>query len=232
MARARYERDGIHCRIDNLGDVVRTLNATPEQLAEAERLTCSDLRTWVPGAVSSATSKVYNITKAEVANIKGKYSIETGYSDRGRNAGKGNVRVSSTGDRLSSIAWVFKGRKHADWTTRAGKQKRVPKARRRITKGGKTYSVPKPYETTVETYKRVRTPIRGRNGNRVFVMDGKHGLRAMVVKAGTRMTLAHGSSSIPQAIMHERVVAIWQPKLIRKAEDRFMHHSNRIFSKR
>lgn len=220
----------------------------PERLAEAERLTCSDLRTWVPGHVSTATARIYNITKAEVANIKGRYTtvnaqrprgrdrrmweismpaLDEGYTDRGRNAGKGNVRVSSEGTTLANITWIFRGRKHANWTTRAGKQRRVPKARKRIKKGNRTYSVPKPYVTTVETYRGKRTPIRGRNGNRVFVMDGKHGLRAMVVKPGSRRALAHGSSSIPQAIMNEQVVAIWRPQLITYAMQRFMYHAER-----
>lgn len=206
----------------------KELDEYPKKLANVEQRMVSDIRRWVPGHISTATAKIYAISKSEVAAIKATKAADGNYY-RGRNAGKGNVRVSSSGDTVASLTFTFRGAKHASWPTRAGKQQKVPKARKRFVKDGRIYSIPKPYVTTVETYKGQRTPIKPRGNNRVFVMQGKQGLVAMHVRAGERKPMAHGSSSIPQAITNEKVVAIWQPQLNEYILKRLANHNKQAF---
>ena len=226
--------------VSNINNAIAAVQAEKDRIATIEEMTCRDLKTWVPGHVSIATAQIYNITKAEVAQIRSrKVTVENKvgmfvpnsstvdvYKRQGRNAGKGNVRVSTNGaETIAGLVFTFKGAKHANWTTRAGKQSKVPKARKKIKKDGRKYSIPKPYVTTVETFKGQRTPITPKGTNRVFVMSGEDGkLRAMHIRPGDKRPMPHGSSSIPQAIMNKDVVAIWRPQMQAFIVKKLAHH--------
>lgn len=249
MARKRYVNNRREATfldvLSNINDTNAALMAEKKRVAQIEKATCLDLKTWVPGHVSTATAQIYNIKKSEVAQLKSQALIveeENGlgyvntYTEywRGRNTGKGNVRVSSNGaEKIAHLTFTFKGAKHANWTTRAGKQAKVPKARKTIKKNGRKYSIPKPYVTNVETYKGQRTPITPRGQNRVFVMSGQDGtLRAMHIRPGDKRPLAHGSSSLPQAIMNKDVVAIWRPQMNTYIAKRLAHHDKQSAKRR
>lgn len=211
----RYEKTGNFFSVSSdIQNALAAVQAEKERIADVERTTCADLIDWVPGHVSKATADIYAIKKSEVAQIKATRG-EDGNFSRGRNTGKGNVRVSTNGaETVAGLTFTFRGAKHASWTTRAGKQAKVPKTRKKIKKNGRKYSIPKPYETNVETYKGQRTPIRPRGQNRVFVMSGKDGkLRAMHIRPGDKQPMPHGSSSLPQAIANDKVTAIWRPQM-------------------
>ena len=221
--------------ISNLNHAIAAVQAEKGRLAQIEIMACKDIIKWMPGHVSTATAQIYNIKKSEVAQIRSQGvtidlyeegNFERLYWRGSRNAGKGNVRVSSNGaETVAGLVFTFKGAKHASWTTRAGKQAKVPKARKIIKKNGRRYSIPKPYETNVETFKGKRTPIKPRGQNRVFVMSGKDGnLRAVHIRPGDKRPLAHGSSSLPQAIMNKEVVAIWRPQMNEYIAKRIAHH--------
>lgn len=222
----RYEKTGKSFSVvSNINNAIAAVQAEKARIADVEKMACLDLKRWVPAHVSAATAKVYNIPKSEVAQLKATKAEDGSYS-RGRNAGKGNVRVSTNGaETLAGLSFSFKGAKHANWTTRAGKQAKVPTARKKIKKNGRKYSIPKPYVTTVETFKGQRTPITPRGQNRVFVLNGKDGkLRAMHIRPGDKRPMPHGSSSIPQAILHKDVVAIWQPQMNAYLAKRIANH--------
>lgn len=242
--RARYTKDRdprtlrtglVFFDLSEIDKVRKMLALAPEQLAKAEHYTCSDAYSRAPGMVSDATIQIYALRKSDVAQIKGKWSSKTGeYSTRGRNAGKGAVRVSmgANPDRISYFTLIFRGRKHAGWLTRANKStSRAPKARVKYTDAhGKKRSKLKPYAVTVETYKGKPALIKPKNGNRVFVLLRNGKLLAAVAKRGERMPWVHGSTSVPQAIMNENVVAIWKPRLEEYMVQRFIHHSRRVLN--
>ena len=219
--------------LSEIDKVRKMLALAPEQLAKAEHYTCSDAYKQAPGMVSDATSRIYALRKSDVAQIKGKWSSKTGeYSTRGRNAGKGAVRVSmgANPDSISYFTLIFRGRKHAGWLTRANTlTNRAPKARVKYTDAhGKKRSKLKPYAVTVETYRGKPALIKPKNGNRVFVLQRNGKLLAAVAKRGERMPWVHGSTSVPQAIMNENVVAIWKPRLEEYMVQRFIHHSRNV----
>jgi hypothetical protein len=69
--RKRYEKTGNGFSvISNINEAIAAVQAEKQRIAAIEKTVCKDLKTWVPGHVSSATAKVYAITKAEVAQIK------------------------------------------------------------------------------------------------------------------------------------------------------------------
>lgn len=224
--RKRYEKTGKGFSvISNIAGAIEAVQAEKARIATAQRLTCGDLIDRLPGYISTATAEIYAIKKSEVAQIKATRG-EDGNFSRGRNTGKGNVRVSTNGaETVAGLTFTFKGAKHANWPTRAGKQAKVPKARKKIKKNGRKYSIPKPYATNVETFKGQRTPITPKGQNRVFVMSGKDGtLRAMHIRPGDKRPMPHGSSSLPQAIMNKSVVEIWRPRMQAYIIKRIQHY--------
>ncbi|PNC28569.1 hypothetical protein CXU17_12040 [Akkermansia muciniphila] len=200
-------------------DLLNQLDMLDERARKVDDLTVRDMKRRVPGAVSAATASVYRIKKSEVASCSA-YAYD--YTGRGRNAGKAHVRTSFQGTTIASFAVVFKGRKHAEWKTTP---KRRPKTKITVRKNGVRRRVPKPYKVTVETFRGKPAVIKGKNGNRVFVVDGRN--RAFVVGKSNR-PMVHASTSVPQAITNKKVKAIWMPKLNRDLESRFYHHFNRL----
>ena len=230
--RKRYEKTGKGFSVSSdILNAIEAVKAEKRRIATVEKYACKDLVKWVPGKVSAATAQIYAIKKSEVAQIKATKGEDDNFS-RGRNAGKGNVRVSTNGaETVAALIFTFRGAKHASWTTRAGKQQKVPTARKKIKKNGRKYSIPKPYVTTVETYKGHPTPIKARGANRVFVMNGKDGkLRAMHIRPGDKAPMPHGSSSLPQAIANNKVTEIWQPLMKAYIIKRIEHHNKQTES--
>lgn len=190
---------------------------------KVESYTVRDLMRFVPGAVSAAVASVYQIRKSEVAACHSyKYEGDGPYT-RGRNSRKSAVITSFEGYTLSTLTVRFIGKKHSKWLTKPSKP---PKGRRKIKRGGRTYSVPKPYTVTVETFRGKPVPIKPKGKNRVFVVKGKN--RAFIATPNSRRPLAHASSSVPQAIENPKSRAIWSKAIAAKARTRFEYHRRRI----
>ncbi len=185
--------------------------------ADVEAYTVKDVRRWLPGHVSSAVSKIYRIRKSEVAACQTRTSND-GYS-RGRNAGKATVRTSFSGYTLAGFSVTFKGRVLANWLTKA-----KPKPEK---VGGKAYSSKRAYRVTQEVFRGNAATITPSAGNRVFVLDIGGKMRPIVAHEGKLHV--HASSSVPQAILNDKSVAIWRPQLNTYLELRFSHHANRLF---
>ncbi len=188
--------------------------------ADVEAYTVKDVRRWLPGHVSSAVSKVYRIRKSEVAACQ---TRKDGEYHRGRNAGKATVRTSFSGYTLAGFSVTFKGRVLSTWMTKA---KPKPKKAK-----GKAYSAKRKYRVTQEVFRGKAATINPSAGNRVFVLDIGGKMRPIV--AHEEKLHVHASSSVPQAILNKKTVAIWRPQLNTYLERRFNHHANRLwFSKR
>ncbi len=194
------------------------LSRLGEVAADVEWYTVRDLRKWLPGHVSSATSKIYRIRKSEVAACQSK-SDPDNPRRRGRNAGKATVRTSFSGYSLSDFSVTFRGRVLSSWMTRAKpKPKKV---------SGNAYSAKRKYTVTQEVLRGKPATINPSPGNRVFIADFNGKPRVMV--ASDDRIHVHASSSVPQAIMSEKVRAIWEPQLNDYLFKRFNHHADRLF---
>ena len=203
--------------------VLKELNALNEKGKKVDEYTVKDMKRRIPGAVSTAVSKVYAINKNRVAACSSYYHDKTG---RGRNSGKASVKTKFMGKTISTLAFVFTGKKDAEWKSLP---KKPPKARvtsKQKGRGGR--AVRKPYVVTVETYRGKPQAIKGKNGHRVYAIDGRN--RAFVVGRSNK-PMIHASSSVPQAIMNEKSQKIWRPKLNSELEKRFFHHFNRLMKK-
>ena len=203
---------GIKIR-NNFKELQKDLAAIVEDTAKVERYVISDLKKKVPGLVSSAVATIYNIKKSEVARAN--YKTESQW------AGSRKVSLRTEGSTIGGLTFHFRGRRHADWKTTA-------RPKPKPINSGKVFSNKKKYTTFQEVFRGQKTPITARGNNRVFIANIGGKLVPMVVGAGTsNKPLVKGSSSVPDAILNEKVKAIWQPELNRYVEDRLIHHTNR-----
>lgn len=207
----------ITIKMDEL-PVLKELAALEKKAQIVEKRTVSDMRKRIPGAVSEGVCKVYQIRKSEVVSI-------ASAKGRGRNAGKGSVSSSFTGQTIQTLAVTFKGKVHADWPT---KPKRRPKGRRIIRVGGKRRVVPKEYQITQETFRGRPTVIQPTDKYRAFVVTGKN--RVFIVSEDNN-PLIKASTSVPQAIRSEEATKLWRPILNKKLETRFYYHFRRFMRK-
>lgn len=196
---------------------IKDIGNLNERYAIVQRHTISDLKSRVPGKVSKAVSEVYAIPKSYVIAMRHPNT-------------KGRVRMRVAGKTISTLSFIFRGSKSAsDWTVKANKSRKAktPTKRKIIFKNGRKFSVPAPYKVTVETFRGNPVQITGRGGNRVFVAPGKQGRLMAMIVSKDNPPVAHGVSSLPQAIQNKKVVAIWQPQLNKIILDRFQRNAKR-----
>lgn len=201
-------------------EALRKLNALDEVAAQAEAYTIKDLKGRVPGMVSKAVAKVYNISASEVAQAQRTKARLT--DKQFTKANKAHMRTSFRGDSLSSMEVVFTGRKHANWNTKA---KPMPAPR-----GNKVFSTAKKYAVTQTVYRGKPVTIHPQGGNRVFVMRRKGKLIPMVVGKSNQPRVK-ASTSVPQTVMNEQVVDIWKPELNDYIHKHFTKHLKRFSDK-
>ncbi len=219
-----------------LGSIAKNLSRLCDGYEKAHQYTISDLRTKVPGIVSKAVSRFYAIPESYVVAKRARKDAAGEYH-RGRNTGKGNVRLSTEGNTIASLTFIFRGRKDASiWPVYVNGKKLSEKAKNKVLQkrkkkkvNGKTIQVQVPYTVAQETYRGKPTPLRGKNGNRVFVVKGRLGKYMPVIARPRKRTfLPHATSSVPQAVMNPNVVAIWKPLVNALVLERFNHHWERL----
>lgn len=219
-----------------LGNIAKNLSRLSDGYEKAQQYTISDLRTKVPGIVSKAVSRFYAIPESYVVAKRARKDAEGEYH-RGRNKGKGNVRLSTEGKTIASLTFIFRGRKEvAPWPVYVNGKKLSEKAKNKVLQkrvkkkvNGKTIQVQVPYTVAQETYRGKPTPLRGKNGNRVFVVKGRLGkYMPVIARPKERKYLPHATSSVPQAVMNPEVAAIWKPLINALALERFNYHCARL----
>ncbi len=210
---------GLKVNVHGVLDAVKELHALGDRYEKAQCATISDLKSRAPKRFSAATAKVYAAPQSYIVAIKSPKS-------------RGKVRMRVAGKTVSSLSFIFTGRKSAtDWAVRVNGQKKkaVPKKRKKILRNGRKYSVPAPYKVSIETYKGRPATISGQGVNRIFVMSGNGGkLMAVAATPKHRTPRAHGVTSLPQAVMNPKVVDIWRPELNALILDRFRHNRQRF----
>lgn len=206
----------IKVNIREIEKLRRKFDNIDKEAAKVEKYTISDLKKRAPGMVSSATSQIYAIKKMEVARARSKTAS--------KNAGKQHVRSSFKGKALDDFVMVFTGRKTATWNTKA-----KPKPKPPATGNNKIFSNRRKYKVTVEVFKGQPTQIKPTGKNRVFVMQKGGKLRPLIVGMDNKPRMK-ASTSVPQAIMNEKTVAIWRPQLLDYIVKRFKHHSKRYWA--
>lgn len=219
---------GISIDIEGLDEVWKLRRETPKKFATLTRRLHSDLVTRVPKPVSEAVASVYAIKKSDVLARKVK-----GY---GKRTLSGGAAVYTRGDVLDAISIEFRGYRSSNFPTFANGKATMPTRLQRLGKKGKMVSYMPKYKVTVETFRGEPAEITPRDGSRVFVLPRKNPgkgkgekLTAMVARKGWKKPLAHGSSSVPDAIMNDKVVRIWLPQVIQLMNKRIEHHIKTIF---
>lgn len=219
---------GIFIDIEGLDEIWKLRKETPKKFATLTRRLHSDLVTRVPKPVSNAVASVYTIKQRDVVARK-----QNGY---GKRTMQGGAAVYTRGDVLDAISIEFRGQRSANFPTFANGKSTLPKREGKIGKRGKYVSYMPKYKVTVETFKDAHTEITPSDDSRVFVLprktpgNGKGGkLTAMVIKKGWKKPLAHGSSSVPDAIMNDKVVRIWLPQVVQLMNKRIDHHIKTVF---
>lgn len=219
-----------------LGHIAKNLSRLSDGYDKVHQHTISDLRTKAPGIVSKAVSRFYAIPESYVVAKRARKDAAGEYH-RGRNKGKGNVRLSTEGNTIASLTFIFRGRKEvAPWPVYVNGKKLSGKAKNKVLQkkvkkkaNGRTIQVQVPYTVAQETYRGKPTPIRGKNGNRVFVVKGRLGkYMPVIARPKERKFLPHATSSVPQAVMNPKVVAIWKPLVNALVLERFKHHCERL----
>lgn len=220
------KNDGIISVTFDKKQIDKALDFTCSMMARANELLLSDVKTRVPGKIGSAVSKVYNIQKSHVMQLKAYKVTETGEYTRGRNSGKGNVRFHSGGDFSSmlgasskSLTFHFTGASNEYWPTmELGKtQKKSLKNQKRKWSHKKASEVWKKaknaYGVKVTTFRKKPVKWYRNDSYRVFTKLYNGNKRLAIARTGERRYLIPKTSSIPQAILNEDVVRIWQPQV-------------------
>lgn len=203
-------------------EALRKLNALDQVAAKAESYTIKDLKTRVPGLISTATAKIYNLNKKEVAaaHRTKAYLSKKKFSE----ANRAHMRTSFKGDTLDSLTVIFTGRKHANWDTKATPMPEPVSSR--------TFSVKQKYAVSQTVYKNKPVVIKPKKKYRVFVLARNGKLLPMIVGSGGRgKPRLKASTSVPQAVMNQDVVRIWRPKLNEYTLKRFNNHLKRFSEK-
>ena len=207
----------------------------------------SDIKHSVPGAVSDAVFKRYNINKSEVIATLAKQ--RGGEYHRGRNSGRGNTRFSLKGNSLDSLEFKFTAASWQYWDTwskgltkagvkKAKKENRLEDyLREKAAEGHILAWKPKrgkrknfrrkdneKFWVKVETLRKKPANWEATDAYRVFTLFRGGNNRLAIAKKGEREYLMPKSSSIPQAILNEEVVAQWQPQIEKYIGDRVVHH--------
>lgn len=222
--------------LDGLGKAIRELEKLPGDYSKAHESTLSDCRTKVPGIVSKAVATIYAIPESYVVAKRARKDAAGEYH-RGRNSGKGNALLSIEGGSVASLSFIFRGRKDATlWPVYANGKKVTEKKKNKDlhkykTKrvNGEKKKIRVPYEVSQETYKGKPATIKGKNGNRVFIVKGKMGkYMPVIARPKERKFLPHATSSVPQAIANPQVIAIWKPSVQTMMIERFRHNCERL----
>lgn len=219
---------GLFLEIDGLDEVWKLRHETPKKFATLAKRLHSDLVTRVPKPVSEAVASMYSIKKGDVLSRK-----RAGY---GKRSERGAASVYTRGDVLDVISIEFYGRRSANFPTFVNRKSTLPKREKKIGKRGKFVTYMPKYKVSVETFKDAPAEIVPRGDSRVFALTRKHPskgkggqLTAMIMKKGWKKPLAHGSSSVPDAIMNDKVVRIWLPQVIQIMNKRIDHHIKTVF---
>lgn len=185
----------------NIDELRRKLHGLGETAAKVERLTIADMRHKAPPPVNKAVTEVYNI---KARNVKSCVSIVSKKNDQ-RSDYKG----------LDSVALVYSGRRLTGWPLKA---KPMPQ---RV--GKMAYSAKRKYSVTHSVFKGKWTSVSPADGNRLFIIRPK--TKDIPIQAGkSRKLKVLSFSSVPQAVMHENVVKVWQPEVTRRIYERMTKH--------
>lgn len=219
---------GINITIEGLDELWKLRNVYPKKLGLLSRRLHSDLVTKVPKPVSDAVSSLYALKKSDVLARKVK-----GYNHR---TSSGGAAMFSGGDVLDVISVEFRGRRYAAWPTLVSGKSTLPARKKKKGERGNVVMYMPKYTVTVETFRGQPTEITPSGNNRVFAIPrkepskGKGGkLLPVVIGKGWKEPLAHGATSVPDAIMNERAVEMWRPKVMKIMTDRLDHHMKTIF---
>ena len=225
--------DGVSLNVGGINELMTALRVMPSQLAEINRRTISDIRDRAPGKIGSATSKIYRIDKSYVVALRARRDEAVEYH-RGRNSGKGNVRFGVGGREVSTATLVFKAASNPWWPTKpmGGKMNEMPpkKPRKKRFKGKSVT----PFYVKIETLRGKPAYRRTDENHRIFVLphpSGK-GLRVMSAEKGSRRFLTMKTSSMPQAILNEKVVDIWRPQVQDLIVKRWQHHERQVLKQK
>lgn len=211
----------------------KELNAYPEKLDLVQKRTISDLRSRLPGKISSATAKIYALRKQDVVQIR-----NSGKKSGGGSASNGAVSLWTEGKHLSDLTFIFRGTRHANWPTTAGGSESTPPTATRygwhyIERKGRFYWVPKPYTVTRTVLKGQTKVIRGGGNERIFVLPRKDGgLRVMAARPGKKWPVPYVTTAVPEAIIKEKVVDIWRPQMNELIMKRLEHNNKQVFKKK
>lgn len=220
----------IYVKFDRHG-IDKALDLTAAQIARANELLLSDVKHRVPGKISDAVTKLYNVDKSYVMALKPHKITEESTGNvsytRGRNSGKGNVRFHSGGDFSSmlgasskSLTFHFSSASNAYWPTMKipfHKKKLLASQKRKWAhrRAEKVWQkAPEAYGVKVTTFKKKPIKWYSNEKYRAFAVPsfndaGK--IRLALSRRGERSFLVPKTSSIPQAILNPDVIAIWQP---------------------
>lgn len=197
--------------------VLKELNALNEKGKKVEKRTLRDLRTRAPAKIASAVGGKHGLYQISSRDVLKSSTIKTG---------KPKGRFYIKGKTISSLQFLFYGKKHSEWKVFPSKP---PKKRITINRNGKKRrGVQSPYQVRIETYKGKRAIIKGKNGHRVYVIAGRK--RAFVVGRSNK-PMIHASSSVPQAIYNKKVQKRWKRAINILLEDRFFHYFNLLMKK-
>ncbi len=183
--------------IHNLSELNKELEKIDTHTATIMALVVADLKTKVPVLVNKSVSKIYNIKKNDVTRAH--------YKTESKSKGKQHVSFTTSGRTIEELTFYFRGSRHADWATTA-----QPKPK--TAKSSKVFSNKKKYTTYQEVFRGKKTPIRGKGSHRVFIAKIGGTLVPMVVGKRNK-PLVKGATSVPDAILNEKVEAIWRPEL-------------------